>query len=181
MFNNNTPQNDKFDSQFIICYSRLTKPMAKSLLQSVPKDKKCVLWSKNDYNANEARLSNANKLFLLNEDIIMENLANPNLEPIKYSEGILIKQENSTIGMYVDPDAELLSFKNQFKESWKKYVSGIVLPVLLVGGVPVAGLTTFLFFLSDKKKVKFRLLFDAINKFIKEGDVEKFIRGERIR
>jgi hypothetical protein len=57
----------------------------------------------------------------------------------------------------------------------------MVLPVVLVGGIPVAGLATYLFLLSDKKKVKFRLLFDAINKFIREGDVEKFLRGEDIR
>lgn len=180
MFNNNPSQNEKIDSQFIICYSKLTKPIAVSLRNSIPKDKKSVIWSKEVYYQNEARLTSANKLLLLHEDLISENLANPNIVPHTYLDGVFIKQENATIGFYVDPKTELTSFKSQFKESWKKYVSGMVLPVVLVGGIPVASLVTFLFFLSDKKKVKFRLLFDAINKFVKDGGIEKFLKGEKI-
>ena len=180
MFNSNPSQNDRTDSQFVICYSKFTKPMAISLRNSVPKDKKCVIWSKKEYYANEGRLTNANKILLLHEDLISENLANPYLKPVTFSDGILVKQEDNTIGIYVDPDTELISFKSQFKESWKKYVSGMVLPVILVGGIPGASLATYLFFLSDRKKVKFRLLFDAINKFAKDGEIEKFLNGENI-
>ena len=154
--------------------------MALSIRNSVPKDKKCVIWSKKEYLANEARLTSANCFLLLHEDIISRNLANPAIEPVTFSDGVLIKQENKTVGIYIDPDTEFLSFKNQFTESWKKYVTGMVLPVLLVGGIPVAGILTFLFFLSDKKRVKFRLLFDAINKFIKDGEIEKLLKGEKI-
>lgn len=112
----------------------------------------------------------------MNEDLIETNLANPNLKPIQFSEGVLIKHEKNTIGLYIDPNADLGNFKEKFKMSWKKYLMGILVPILLVGGIPVAIITTVMMFYNDRKKVKFRLLFDAVNK-LKVKTLEDYFNG----
>ena len=60
--------------------------------------------------------------------------------------------------------------------SWKKYLMGILVPILLVGGIPVAIITTVMMFYNDRKKVKFRLLFDAVNK-LKVKTLEDYFNG----
>lgn len=175
--NNNT--NSRVEERFVVCYDRFTKPMAISLRNSLSKDSTCAIWSKKDYEQNEARLTNRNNLILLDESMVKSNLANPNLIPHKFSTGVLIKHENNTLGLYIDPNADLVKIKDTFSESWKKYVAGIVIPILTIGGIPLAIVDFVLMLSNDRKKVKFRLLFDAVN-ILKSDTIEKFLKGERL-
>lgn len=174
-----TKRDDSIEFKFIIIYDKFTKPMAVSLRNTIGKESSCAIWNKKVYEQNEPKISNKNNLIILNEDLIESNLANPNLKPIHFSEGVLIKHENNTIGIYIDPNANLGSFKEKFKISWKKYLIGILTPILVVGGIPVAIITTVMMFYNDRKKVKFKLLFDAVNKF-KVKTLEDFLNGKNV-
>ena len=89
---------------------------------------------------------------------------------------MLIKHEKNTLGIYIDPDADLGSFKQRFQMSWKKYLTGIVAPILLIGGIPTAIVIAFMMFYNDRKKVKFKLMFEAVNK-LKINKLEDFLYG----
>lgn len=171
-----TRRDNSIEFKFIIIYDKFTKPMAVSLRNTIGKERSCAIWNKKVYEQNEPKISNKNNLIILNEDLIETNLANPNLKPIQFSEGVLIKHENNTIGLYIDPNADLGDFKEKFKMSWKKYLMGILAPILLVGGIPGAIIITVMMFYNDRKKVKFRLLFDAVNKF-KVKTLEDYFNG----
>lgn len=171
--------NEKIDAKFIICYDNFTKSMAISLRNSLGKDEAiCVVWSEKVYKENECKLTNRNNLILLNENLIKINLANPNLKHVSFSEGVVIKHERNTLGIYIDPSYKFASFKTTFAESWKKYVTGMVAPILTLGGIPGAIIVTLLLFRSDKAKVKYRLLFDAVN-MLKKEVIEKFLQDEK--
>lgn len=171
-----TRGDDSIEFKFIVIYDKFTRPMAVSLRNTIGKECSCAIWNKKVYEQNEPKISNKNNLIILNEDLIETNLANPNLKPIQFSEGVLIKHEKNTIGLYIDPNADLGNFKEKFKMSWKKYLMGILVPILLVGGIPVAIITTVMMFYNDRKKVKFRLLFDAVNK-LKVKTLEDYFNG----
>lgn len=181
MFGNSTHNTslERVQEKYIICYDKFTKPMALSLRNTLKKESSCVIWSKNDYESNEAKLTNRNNLIILNEDLIEKNLANPSLKPINFSKGVLLKHESNTVGIYIDNNADLGSFKDAFSESWKKYLTGVVIPILTIGGIPVAIITTMIMFANDKKKVKFKLLFDAVNK-LKGDTISKLLNGDQL-
>lgn len=162
--------------KFIVIYDKFTKPMAVSLRNSISKEYTCAICDKKVYEQNEPKLSNKNNLILLDEDLINTNLANPSLKSIRFSEGVLIKHEKNTLGIYIDPDADLGSFKQRFQMSWKKYLTGIVAPILLIGGIPTAIVIAFMMFYNDRKKVKFKLMFEAVNK-LKINKLEDFLYG----
>lgn len=147
-----TRRDNSIEFKFIIIYDKFTKPMAVSLRNTIGKECSCAIWNKKVYEQNEPKISNKNNLIILNEDLIETNLANPNLKPIQFSEGVLIKHENNTIGLYIDPNADLGDFKEKFKMSWKKYLMGILAPILLVGGIPGAIIITVMMFYNDRKK-----------------------------
>lgn len=171
---------NEIKKEFIVCYDKFTKPMAVSLRSTIGREKgKCVIWDKKTYMDNEHKLSSWNKTVLLNEELVRTNLANPELKGTKFSEGILLKHEGNTLGLYIDPEYEFLSFKQAFSESWKKYLKCMVLPVLLVGGVPGATIATLLSFRSDKNKVKWRLFFDAVNK-LKGETIRRILSDEQV-
>lgn len=173
MFQNNQNQHsEKVAERFIVCYDKFTKPMAISIRNSLHEEASCAIWNEKQYESNEVKLTNRNHLILLSEKMIESNLSNPCLKPIKFSEGVLLKRENNTIGIYIDKEYDLGSFKKKFSESWKKYLLGIVIPILIVGGIPGAVITNLCMYFRDKKKVKFRLLFDAVNK-LKANNIEK--------
>lgn len=167
-----TRRDDSIEFKFIVIYDKFTKPVAVSLRNTIGKECSCAIWNKKVYEQNEPKISNKNNLIILNEDLIETNLANPNLKPIQFSEGVLIKHENNTIGLYIDPNADLGNFKEKFKMSWEKYLMYILAPTLLVGDI----ITTVMMFYNERKKVKFRLLFDAVNK-LKMKTLEDYFNG----
>jgi hypothetical protein len=159
-------QKDNVEEKFIIVYNKFTKPMAISIRNQMNnRNYSCVIWSEKTYWSNEDRLTTKNLLILLSEDVIKANLDNPQILSQHFSTGVLMKVEGGTLGLMIDPECESGSFKTIFKEKWHKYIAGIVGPIVLVGGLPGAGLITLLMFLSDRKRVQFRLMFDAVNKF----------------
>lgn len=174
-----TKRDDSIEYKFIVIYDKFTKPMAVSLRNTISKECSCAIWNKKVYEQNEPKISNKNNLVILDEVLIKINLANPKLEPIQFSEGVLVKHENNTIGIYIDPNANLGSFKEKFRMSWKKYLIGILAPILIIGGIPVAIITTVMMFYNDKKKVKFKLLFDAVDK-LKVKTIENFLNGKSL-
>ncbi len=170
----------RIKEKFIICYDKFTKPMALSLRNKIT-ESRCVLWGQKDYNANESKLTNRNSLLLLNKEMIEEHFANPAIKPIKFTEGVIIKKEGNTIGIMIDPEADIskIDIKEiKSKTSWWKYVLGIVVPILTIGGIPVSIVTTILMYKNDKKKrTEFKLLFDAVQK-LDEETIERYLRNE---
>lgn len=170
-----TRRDDSIEHKFIIVYDKFTKPMAVSLRNNIGKECSCAIWDKKVYEQNEPKISNKNNLIILDEDLIKTNLANPNLKPIQFSEGVLVKHENNTIGIYIDPNADLGNFKEKFMMSWTKYLINI----FVIHVIPESGpgiIETIMMYYNDRKKVKFKLLFDAVNKF-KVKTLEDFLNG----
>lgn len=170
MDNKTKDVNERIKERFIICYDKLTKPMAISLRNSITEDKEtCVLWTNKVYNDNEYKLTNHNLLVLLNEKMIKEHLANPKVKKVNFSDGVILKHEGNSMGIMVDTSLDYLKYKDRIKSSWKKYI--IRLPL----GVPALAYKLY----SDRNKIKTILLFDAIEK-LKTKTIEKFLRGEQL-
>lgn len=171
---------ERIKEKFIICYDKFTKPMALSLRNKIS-ESRCVLWGQKDYNDNESKLTNRNSLLILNKEMIAEHFANPAIKPIEFSEGVILKKEGNSIGIMVDPKVDIskIDLKEiKSKTSWWKYVVGIVVPILTIGGIPGSIVVTILMFKNDKKKrAEFKLLFDAIQK-LDEETIEKYLRNE---
>lgn len=166
------------ESKFIIIYDDFTKPMAISLRNTISKKYSCVIWNKKMYEQNESQISNKSYLILLDEDMIKTNLANPNLKPIPFSQDVLVKQECHTIGIYIDPNTDLASISKQFKMAWITYLRQIVLPNLICPS-PFSFIQQFIMIYSENQKIKFKLLFDAVNKFKMEM-FEDFLHGRSL-
>lgn len=166
---------ERIKEKFIICYDKFTKPMAISLRNSISES--CAVWDKKHYDENDWRLSNKNLLVLLNQKLIEENLANPKIETIHFSEGVILKHEGNTIGLQIDPEYDLSKYK--MKTNWRKYIIGTLVPIVGVGGVPGAIAVIFGLKYSDNKKKKHMLLFEAVEK-LKAETIEKFLRGEQL-
>ena len=110
-----------------------------------------------------------------------EHFLNPVIKPIKFTEGVILKKEGNTIGIMVDPKADISKKykKEEMKTSWWKYVLGVVLPILTIGGIPVATVITLILRHKDEKRVKFKLLFDAVQK-LDEETIEKYLRNDEL-
>lgn len=163
--------------QFVIIYDKLTKPIAISLRNNINSKYTCAVWDKKYYDSNEARLTSKNYLIILNEELIIQNLANPRLKRIKYINGIIMLVEGNTLGLKYDPDSSPKKLNDILKDSWKKYLTGVLAPILVVGGIPLAILLSTYLFISDKKKIKLKLFFDAAEKLKKES-LELFLNGK---
>lgn len=169
----------RIKERFIIIYDKLSHPIALSLRNSIEEKESCVVWTKKNYDNNECSLTNHNLLVLLNEEMIKVHLANPSIKTINFSEGVILKHEGNTMGLMIDPDISYRDYKQKINFSWKKYVWGTVLPILLAGGIPAAVIILTYMTFNDKKKIKTKLLFDAVEK-LKAETIEKFLNGEQL-
>lgn len=170
----------RIKERFVIIYDKFTKPMALSLRNSIVEAKEtCVVWTEKVYTENECSLTNHNLLVLFNKKMIKDHLANPTIKRVNFSDGVILKHEGNTMGLMIDPDINYVDYKKKINISWKKYVWGTVLPILLAGGVPGAVIIATYMLFNDKKKIKTKLLFDAVEK-LKAGTIEKFLSGEQL-
>ena len=126
------------EEKFVIIYDKLTKPMAISLRNSINSKYTCAIWNKKYYEDNEARLTNRNYLIILNEELVYFNLANPRLRQIKYINGIILIVEGNTLGLRYDPNSAPKKLNDILKDSWKRYLTGVLAPILLVRDIPLA-------------------------------------------
>lgn len=173
--NSHEKQPDLVPEKFIIIYDKFTKTHAVSLRNSI-KNYTCTIWNDKTYKDNEYRLTNRNYLIVLNENIVKENLANPAIKPFNYLDGIDIRIEGNTLGFEFNSKTCPSQFDN-LKKNWKKYLLSTLGPILVAGGIPGAIILSYYLFCSDKNKIKYKLFFDAINKF-KDGDIENFLNGK---
>lgn len=164
--------------QFVIIYDKLTKPVAISLRNSIISKYTCAVWDKKYYDSNEAKLTSKNYLIILNEELVIQNLANPRLKQIKYINGIVMLVEGNTLGLKYDSDSSPKKLNDILKGSWNMYLHGALAPILIFGGIPlfVALLSTYLL-ISDNKKIRLKLFFDAADK-LKEESLELFLNGK---
>ncbi len=177
MFSKNSQQSSCIEEQFIIVYDKLTKRIAVSLRNRLRDNYTCAIWNKNNYYDNECRLSNKNFLILLNEELVTENLANPRLNPVDCVQGIKRIVEGNTLGLKYDSDSAPRKLSDILKESWKKYLITTLGPIILVGGVPGAIIITSWLLVSERKKIKIKLFFDAIEKLVDEL-LDDFLNGK---
>ena len=147
----------KIDMKFVIVYEKFTKPAAVSLSNQLSNQFECTLWDKKHYVANEASLNNKNRIILLNEDLINENLANPSLHAHQIVPGMDYKREGNMIGIVYNETTSPQKLSDILKENWGKYAAGII------GGVPGAAIIAWLLTISQKKKIKFKLYMDAVD------------------
>lgn len=158
---------ERIKEKFIICYDEITRPAALSLKNSITAiHETCVVWSEEIYNQNECKLTNHNLLVLLNEKMIKQHLANPAVKTIPFSKGIVLKHEGNTLGLMFDI--------SQFSNTSPRLVSSFL------------GKDFYDNLYSNAKRFKSiqqvlnTLLFDAVGKLLKEGTLEKFLRGEEL-
>ena len=153
----------KTNVKFVIVYENFTKPAAVSLSNQLSNKFECTLWDKKHYFANEAGLNNKNRIILLNEDLINENLANPSLLAYQIVPGMDYKREGNMIGVVYNETTSPKKLSDILKENWGKYAAGIIGPLALLGGLPGAAIIAWLLTISQKKKIKFKLYMDAVN------------------
>lgn len=80
--------------QCFVVYDDLTKQIAISVRNRLSeKGVKCVIWDDKQFKANEARLSNFNRLLIFNKKIADEYLGNPSLKSKDLSEYVAYRQE----------------------------------------------------------------------------------------
>ena len=163
-------------SVFVV-YDKFTKPMAISLKNSIGNRYSCSIWDNKQFIQQEPTLSSMNKIIFLNEKIQGKYLANPSLEKKDFSDGVTLIHEGNVLGFQVFiPDGEA-EFKVLFKESWKEYLARILGPVVIAGGVPLATILFLTKFSSQKKQIRYKYLFDAIEKF-KGEPLDLFMNGQ---
>ena len=80
--------------QCFIVYDKLTKQIAISIRNRLSeKGVKCVIWSEEQFESNEIRLSNYNRLLIFSKKIADEYLANPSLKSKQLTEYVVYKRE----------------------------------------------------------------------------------------
>ena len=85
--------------------------------------------------------------------------------------------EGNTLGLRYDPNSAPKKINDILKDSWKKYLTSVLSPILLIGGIPLAIILSTYLLISDKKKIKVKLFFDAVDK-LKEESLELFLNGK---
>lgn len=99
--------------QCFIVYDDLTKKVAISLRNRLSeKDVKCTIWSEKQFNDNEARLSNFNRLLILSEKIAAEYLAAPSLRKVEITSYVYYKREGRIATILLKKN---INFDNVFK------------------------------------------------------------------
>lgn len=154
---------DLNEIDFIIVYEKLTKPAANSLANQLSGKHKCVIWDKKHFLTEEQRLTNRNNIIFLNEDLVKENFANPNLHSNEIVSGMDYIHEGKRIGIVYNETTSPKQLSDILKENWGKYATGIIGPIALIGGTPGAVIIAWLLTISQKKKIKFKLYMDAVN------------------
>lgn len=166
----------KNDVKFVIVYEKLTKPAAISLSNQLSNKYECTIWDKKHYLANEAGLNNKNRIILLNEDLIKDNLANPSINAHQIVPGMDYKREGNMIGVVYNETTSPKKLSYILKENWGKYAAGIIGPIALIGGIPGAVIIAWLLTISQKKKIKFKLYMDAVD-VLATSKLQEIING----
>lgn len=176
--------NSSFDSResivndkFIIIYDKFTKPMAISLRNSINQKYTCAIWDDKIYKNNESRLTNHNYLIILSQECIKQHFRNPQMKLLTYLDGIDILLEGNTLGFKYNSKTSPKKINDILKEKWKQYLLATIGPIIIAGGIPTALVLSIYLMFSQKKKIRFKLFFDAINKF-RDEDLEKFLNGK---
>ena len=150
--------------QYVIVYDKFTKPAAISLKNKLSKDARCISWSKKDFQAAESSITNKTNIIFLNEDLIKENLANPNLTNVQIIPGIDYKKEGNVLGLLYNEDTSPIALSDILKGNWVKYVMSTLGPIIFVGGIPGAAIISFFLTRNEKNKIKIKLYMDAVEK-----------------
>ena len=145
--------------QYVIVYDKFTKPAAISLKNKLSKDARCISWSKKDFQAAESSITNKTNIIFLNEDLIKENLANPNLTNVQIIPGIDYKKEGNVLGLLYNEDTSPIVLSDILKGNWKKYVMSTLGPIMFG-----AAIISFFLTRNEKNKIKIKLYMDAVEK-----------------
>lgn len=167
---------EKKESLFVI-YDKFTNPMAVSLRNSIADRYSCSIWTSKQFKQQEPTLSSVNKLIFLNEKMQDNYLANPSLKKQDFSTGVTLLKEGNVIGFQVFIPEGKAKFKDLFKENWKDYIARILGPIIVAGGVPLATILFISKLISQKQQIRYKYLFDAIDKF-KGEPLDKFMNGQ---
>lgn len=156
-------------NQFIIVYDKLTKPLAKYLFNELSGIYSCVLWSKNDYLGNEAKIKNTNKILFFDEQLIKENLS-VEYRKVELNKSVIIAIQGPVAGMYINPSIDLTT--EVFKDNWGKMIIGMIACGLI-------GASLLYWYLSfNKKKInRFKILLDAVKEFKDSLVLKEFMNG----
>lgn len=101
--------------QCFIVYDKLTKQVAISIRNRLSeKGVKSTIWDEKVFRENEIRLSNYNRLLILNKEIAEEYLANPSLKPKQLTEYVLYKREGRVASIFLKD--EKLDYTELFKK-----------------------------------------------------------------
>ena len=154
-------QDPKTSKQLIIVYDKLSKPIAKNLFNTLAGKFDIVLWSKKVFLDNEAKLKNSNKVLLFDEDLIEENLSSATNKQVVSENALFIVQGNIS-ALTINPDIYTTMPKEEIKINWRLFI-----PYL-----------SLFYILDIKKKIRFKILFDAAKDFQKTC-LQEFMNGTR--
>lgn len=164
--------------KFIVICNKFTEPIAQSIYnRAIGKGITSTVWDEKIYNAQKAKLTNANYLLLLNDTLIKTNLADPMLVGQNLFPGVMYKKQGHQLGIFIDKNQNPIKAADLFasiaKEDWGK----IVLTLIASGIVGVSTILAPILYFNKKKRAKFYLYMKAIDKFDKEF-LEKFVNDE---
>lgn len=101
--------------QCFIVYDKLTKQVAISIRNRLSeKGVKCTIWDEKVFRENEIRLSNYNRMLILNKEIAEEYLANPSLKSKQLTEYVLYRREGRVASIFLKN--EKLDYTELFKK-----------------------------------------------------------------
>lgn len=160
--------NSKANYRFIVVYDKLTKKVAAALRNEAVNQKiSSVIWDKKLYITHEPELTNYNHILFLNEDLINENLSDPNLKPIDLVPGFYYKKQGNQVGIFPKNNTNwekvATEMASMFKENWGKF-----LIVQIAGGLIGSSILAVILAFSRNRKAKLYMYFKAIDEFRKK-------------
>lgn len=173
MFNqNNQNEGLSIDKlQFIIVYDKVAKPAAKSLYNTVSGKYVCTTWSTGTYKHKEDSLTNKNKVLFLDDSLIEENLCSPSIVSSHITDCVYLIQQNNACGLKLDSE-KVAVLGDMYKENWGKFIAGLV-----AAGLIGVGVMSIFMYLSKKKKMRLKLLLDAVASF-NGRYIDDFVKGK---
>lgn len=101
--------------QCFIVYDKQTKQVAISIRNRLSeKGVKCTIWDEKVFRENEIRLSNYNRLLILNKEIAEEYLGNPYVKSEQLTEYVLYRREGRVASIFLKD--EKLDYTELFKK-----------------------------------------------------------------
>ena len=157
-------KNDKpLECELYIVHDKDTKPLAVGLYNKLASVCKCAHWDEKHYYDNEYRATNKNRFLFLSDKLITENLLPGLTTEEKILDNVVLINSGNMYGLKADTSSALtIKLKD-----WRNIMT-------LLSGFVGAPFVWVYFKHDEKKRTRFKLLFDGV-KYLTEDDHYKLI------